>query len=191
MSLRPGDRLPVIELKTLDGEATTLDRFLGDGTTVVQAVRYYGCLPCQHYLLELAEAQEQLQEQGASLVVVGVAADFQARHLQGEYGLDMPLLLDPDQNLYRALDLPRLRLVDWLHPRTWRRYLPLFVRRYLTRAVKGPTQGRIVGDPFQLPGLVILDADGDVRYLHRGAGLGDYPPVQAVLREVDAVAGAA
>lgn len=181
----PGQPLPSIDLVTLDGRPTTLRDHLGDRPSVVLAMRYYGCLPCQHYLVELHGRRDELTRRGVDLVVVGVAADFQARHLADTYGVEAPMLLDPAQNLYRALSIPRLRAVDFLRPATWRIYLPLFWHRYVTRRVDGPRQGRIVGDPAQLPGIAVVDADGCLQWVHRGASLGDYPPVDDVLDRID------
>jgi len=182
--------LPGILLKTRDGQHTLLQDHLGERPTVVLAMRYYGCLPCQHYLLALHERRDQFAGRGVDVVVVGVAAGFQADHLASTYGIEFPLLLDPDQNLYRALDIPRLRTVDFLRWRTWTTYLPLFWRRYVTRTVDGPKQGRIVGDPAQLPGIAFIE-NGVVRWIHRGLALGDYPPVDELLTRLDEVLPAA
>lgn len=119
--------------------------------------------------------------------MVGVAADFQVRHLAEAYGIDAPMLLDPDQNLYRALAIPRLRPVDFLRPATWRIYLPLFWHRYVTRRIDGPRQGRIVGDPAQLPGVAVVDGDACLQWIHRGASLGDYPAVDDLLNRIDSL----
>lgn len=181
----PGDALPPIDLVDLDGAATTLQDQLSGRPIVVLAVRYYGCLPCQHYLVELHARRDELADRGVDVVVVGVAADFQARHLADTHGITFPLLLDPEQRLYRALAIPRLRPRDFLRPTTWRRYVPLFWHRHVTRRVDGPTQGRIVGDPAQLPGLALVDADACLQWIHRGASLGDYPPVDEVIARVD------
>jgi peroxiredoxin len=177
--------LPTIDLVDLDGGPATLQGQLGGRPAVVLAVRYYGCLPCQHYLVGLHRQRDELDRRNVEVVVVGVAADFQAQHLRDTYDITFPLLLDPDQNLYGALELPRMRPIDLLRPSTWRHYLPLFWKRYVTRTARGPRQGRIVGDPMQLPGIALVDGDGVVRWLHRGASLGDYPPIGEVLTRVD------
>ena len=177
--------LSAVELRSLDGASTALQQYLGTGLTLVQLVRYYGCLPCQQTLVSYHDHRRAFEERGVEVVVVGVAATFQARNLRDRHGITFPLLLDPEQRLYRALELRRLRWIDLLRPRTWSRYLPVFVRRYVTRRLDGPAQGRIVGDLLQLPGLALLDADGALLWVHRGAVLGDYPPLDEVLRRID------
>ena len=179
--------LSTLELWTRDDERIQLGEVLRDRPTLLVAVRYYGCLPCQHYLVEVEQHRGALADRGVQVVAVGVAADFQADHLAREHAIGFPLLLDPEQQLYQALEIPRLRWPDLLRPSIWRIYVPLFLRRHVTRRVTGPRQGRPTGDPVQLPGLAIIDADGRIAYLHRGRRLGDYPPIEEVLDTVEKV----
>ena len=184
MTASPGS-LRALELHSLEGSSVSLGSLLLDRPALVVAVRYYGCLPCQHYLVALHDRRAEFAERDIDVIVVGVAADFQAQHLVERYGITFPMLLDPTQNLYKALELPRLRRADFLRPATWRVYAPLFVRRYLTRRADGPKQGRITGDPTQLPGLALVGSDVDVRWVHRGKALGDYPSIDDVLARID------
>jgi len=90
------------------------------------------------------------------------------------------LLLDPDQRLYEALSLRRFPWWRMLDPRTWRNYV---------RSLRRARQGRITNHPLQSPGVVVLDGDLRVLYLHRGATIGDYPPAAEVLDRVVAAIG--
>jgi hypothetical protein len=82
--------------------------------------------------------------------------------------------VDPGRSVYEALDLPRRWWVG-LNPRGWWNYLRALLR--------GNRQGRII-EPNQLPGLAILDADARAIWIHRGRALGDYPPIETVLRQL-------
>lgn len=128
-------------------------------------------MPCRNFLSQLREAYPAVQAMGADVVAIGTGAAYQARALR-EDGVPFDLLLDPDRELYRALGVERIRWRQYLKPRTWRGYLS---------GARGARQGRITGDPQQAPGVVIADADGIVRLLHRGITLGDYPPLDEVL----------
>lgn len=119
----------------------------------------------------MREAHPIIVGMGAAALAVATGADFQARKLLSE-GLPFPALVDPDKNLYRALGIERIRWDQWLRPSTWRRYL---------RSIRRARQGRLTGDILQAPGLVILDGQRTIRYLHRGRSLGDYPPLSEVL----------
>src|SRR5713101_5621432 len=128
-------------------------------------------MPCLDFLSQLREAYPQIQALDADVVAVGTGADFQARKLR-EGGVPFPCLLDPERSLYRTLGLEHIRWHRFVQPSTWRRYLA---------SARRARQGRLTGDLRQAPGIVILDADLRIRYLHRGTTLGDYPRLEDVM----------
>lgn len=167
---------PLAEIPLLDpdGEPTSLGAHGGD-ILVLQLVRYFGCLPCQQWLIELDRATTQLATVGAWPVAVGGSADYQARWLRDERGVRMPLLLDPDQRLLDALQVGRIggRLLD-----------PRGLASYGRAMRAGLRPQRITRDTVQAPGVVILDAQLEVRWRHVGKRIGDYPPLNDVLDAV-------
>lgn len=176
----PGDRLPPVTLTEVGGRPVALDSLV-TRPTIVPLVRYYGCMPCQAFLRQLARLQPELDDLGVGVLGVGGAADFQARHLM-DTGVGFPLLLDADHNLYAALDVNRIRWWKLLSLFTWCKYF---------RAARHARQGRITGHVLQAPGLVILDPGLTVRFLYRGQTLGDYPPIAEVVAEARRLAAQA
>ncbi|MGH9038873.1 MAG: AhpC/TSA family protein [Acidimicrobiia bacterium] len=134
-------------------------------------------MPCRDMLSQLREAHHEIVSLGAGALAVATGADFQAQQLMRD-GLPFPALLDPDKNLYRALGIPRIPWDQWVRPSTWRLYF---------RSIRRARQGRPTGDILQAPGIVVLDAGGTIRYLHRGTTLGDYPPLAEVIEALRAV----
>lgn len=116
---------------------------------------------------------------GGSALAVGPAADYQARALE-DGGVPFACLLDPQRKLYREFGLGRMTLRNWLDPQAWRRYVRAMFR--------GGRQGMITTGVNQRPGLAIVDASGDVHFVHRGTGLGDYPPLSEVVGELRRIA---
>ncbi len=94
-------------------------------------------------------------------------------------GFDFELLVDPEANLYRALGIGRMRLVDFLRPTVAQNYVRAFRR--------GGRQGRMTGDPKRLSGVAVVDAGGDVRWQYQASVLGDYPEIDAVLDQLAGV----
>lgn len=141
-------------------------------------------MPCLGYLAQVCEAYPEVERLGAGAIAVGTGADFQARRLmdQGIAGraVPFPLLVDPDANLYRALDIGRVRWGHWLRRDVLARY---------GRAWRGGARpGKVTGDARRLSGVAVVDPDRRVRFLHRSESVGDYPPVEdllAVLRGLD------
>ena len=165
-----GDTLPRLSLRDIDGTSIELDALL-DQPIAISLVRYYGCMPCRDFLVQLEEARPELEAAGVRVVGVGGAADYQARHLM-DNGIGYPLLLDPEHALYGALDVRRIHWWMMLAPRTWRNYL---------RAARRARQGRITAHPLQAPGFAIVGTDRTLRFLHRGTTLGDYPTISEVI----------
>lgn len=128
-------------------------------------------MPCRDLLSQLREAHDDIVSMGAGALAVATGADVQARQLMRD-GLPFPALLDPDKNLYRTLDIPRIRWDQWFRLSTWRLYL---------RSIRRARQGRPTGDILQAPGIAVLDTDCTIRYLRRGTTLGDYPPLPEIL----------
>lgn len=165
-----------IMLRDVDGTPVALDDLL-HRPLAVPLVRYYGCMPCRDFLVQLEAARPALEAAGVGVAGVGGAADYQARHLMA-HGVGFPLLLDPDHQLYAALDVRRIHWWMLLWPRTWWYYL---------RAARRARQGRITGHPLQAPGFVIIDTDRTVRFLYRGRTLGDYPSIGEVVEAAKAL----
>ncbi len=149
-----GDPVPVSSLVT--------GRFL-----VVQLVRYYGCLPCQDWLMQLDQLAPSLAEHGITTAAVGGSADYQAQWLRDEKGIRTPLFLDADHQFRSAVGLDKRLGLKLLDPRGAAAY---------TRSLKkGLRPQAITRDTVQAPGVVILDQHHNVCWQHRGQRIGDYP----------------
>jgi peroxiredoxin len=171
--------LDAIPLTDPDGAPTSLAAFDAP-LLVVQLVRYFGCLPCQEWLVNLDQATARLLEHGAQPMAIGGSADYQARWLRDEKGVRLPLLLDPEQQVRDAVGVGRLgaRLLD---PRGMPSYVRAMRHGYRPQA--------ITKDTVQAPGVVVLDAQRQVVWSHVGRRIGDYPPLQTVIEAVRALRG--
>ena len=113
---------------------------------------------------------------GATVIGVGPESPQQAARLIAN-GYPFPLLLDPDYNLGSAIGVGRQSLARYLfNLRAWARWLWAFVTNR--------RQGKITGHYSNLPGTAVVDGSGDVQWVHRGTGLGDYPRIHRILREL-------
>jgi hypothetical protein len=128
----------------------------------------------------LASARTDIEALGATIIGVGPQAPRQAARLLAD-GYPFPLLLDPAYNLGNALGLGRQSLVGYLfNLRAWARWLWAFL--------SNRRQGKITGHYSNLPGTAIVDATGEVHWVHRGTGLGDHPPVERILHRLGPIA---
>lgn len=148
--------------------------------TVVQVVRYFGCLPCQDWLVELDALRPDLEERGADAAAVGGSADYQAQWLHEERGVTMPLYVDP-QHAFRAA-------VEMTRPLGWRLVNPRGVVSYVRSLARGFTPQKITRDTVRSPGVVIVDDARRIVWSHEGQRIGDYPDHAAVLAALDRLA---
>lgn len=164
-------QLATIELADPDGRPARLGD-LDSEFLVVQLVRYFGCLPCQEWLVALNEARPVLADAGASPVAVGGSADYQARWLRDRRGVDMPLLLDPSRRIASLVGVGNLGrgLLD-----------PRGAVSYGRSLAHGFRPQRPTRDTVRAPGVVILDRGRHIRWVHVGRRIGDYPPLSRVL----------
>lgn len=171
-------RIPLDEIavRTVSGETVRVGELVRRPTILV-VPRYYGCMPCRDYLRQVSDRLEEVEQAGGSALGVSVGTPGQARWLMEERGIRFPLLVDPERRVYEALDLPRRWWVNF-NPRGWWNWSRALLR--------GSRQGKIV-EPNQLPGLALLDADGKAVWIQRGRALGDYPPLDRVLAQLQEV----
>ena len=124
------------------------------------------------YLAQVREAYPEIDGAGARAVAIGTGSLAQARRLM-ESGSPFPCLVDADLRLYRLLGLGRVGVATFLDPATYLNYWRGWRH--------GARQGTVTGDPRQLSGVAILDAEGRLRWRHASRTVGDYPPIPDVL----------
>ena len=167
-----------IGLTDPDGKATALGEFSADPLVVV-LVRYFGCLPCQEFVRDLDSKQDRFPA-GSRVIAVGGSADYQARWLRDTKGVEMPLLLDPAQEVRAIAGVGDLTARQMAHFGGASNYVKSLVHGFRPQV---PT-----ADATKAPGIVIFDADFSVRWVHRGEMLGDYPPVDDLIQRIGSLA---
>ncbi len=163
-------RVPLdLQLADPDGLRVTIGEALTADLTVVQLVRYFGCLPCQEWLVELDQAAPDL---GVGGMAIGGSADYQAQWLRDGRGVALPLLLDPTQSLREAVGAQKSIGPGLLAPQG--------AAAYARSLRKGHRPQKITRDTIRTPGMVVVDRAGDVRWSYVGTRIGDYPSLDEV-----------
>ena len=123
----------------------------------------------------MREAHAAIEALGTRVIAVGTGSAAQARRLT-EAGTPFPCLVDADRRLYRALGLRRVGVRTLLDPATYANYWRAWRR--------GARQGHVTGDPRQLSGVALLDADGRLRWRHVSRTIGDYTALTEVIAKL-------
>lgn len=115
---------------------------------------------------------EDIRAAGAELVIVGNGAASFAKAFREDFGLDGPVLVDPELRAYRAAGLRRGRV----------ELLSLRLPGNALRALRsGARQSGVQGDPWQLGGVFVIRPGGELVYRHVSSEAGDHPPLEDVL----------
>ncbi|HEV2723309.1 MAG TPA: peroxiredoxin-like family protein [Thermoleophilaceae bacterium] len=122
-------------------------------------------------------------EAGAPLAVIGQGTPANAAWFRREFDLDIDLLVDTDRRAYRAAGAKVATAGELLAPK-------VVVRGVRRALASGVSQGRTVGHPAQLGGLMLVTPDGAAPWVHLSDDASDYPPNGEVIEAVrNALAG--
>jgi len=124
----------------------------------------------------LRERKDELLRKNIKVVVVTFEAGFLARRYMEETGLEWPLLVDANRDIYRAYGMLDAGFWDVWGPSTW--------LAYLKEIRRGRLPNKSSGDIRQRGGDVLIDAEGIVRLHHVGFGPADRPEVAAILQAI-------
>jgi hypothetical protein len=129
----------------------TLAELSQNQPVLVTFLRHIGCTFCRETLAELARLRPQLEAQRLKLAVVHMGRDQEAQELLARFGLgEIDRLSDPGSRLYRAAGLARGTLWQVIGPRVW-------WRGFQTTIWQRHGAGRVVGDAFQLGGVLVVE----------------------------------
>ena len=130
---------------------------------------------CRAHAVQLHRDRDRFEEAGARLAVIGQGSPEQARDFRESQRVeDLPLLVDGRREAYRAAGTKVATLGELLGPRMIARG----ARRSLATRVH---QGRTVGHPAQLGGVLVVMPDGSIPYAHLSDDASDNPPNDEVL----------
>jgi peroxiredoxin len=127
--------------------------------------------------VQLHRDRRRFEEAGVRLVVVGQGRPEQAAHFRKAQGVDLDLLVDTKREAYRAAGTKVGTFNELLGPRV----VAKGARRALASGVR---QGRTVGHPAQLGGVLLVMPDGSIPYAHLSEDASDNPPNDEVLAAV-------
>jgi peroxiredoxin len=121
----------------------------------------------------LHRAAEQFNTAGLQILLVGQGTPAQAEQFRKALSITLPIICDPDKDLFREYGLGRGTLSGMASPSLLLKGLKTLTRGY--------TPGLPRGDVMQLPGVFLVDSGGDIRYSHYAKDPSDNPAVETLL----------
>jgi len=115
--------------------------------------------------VQLHRAREEIAAEG-ELVLIGQASPRHSAHFRRRLHIELPVLADRDRRSYAAAGAKRATLGELVGPRS-------VMRGVRAGRRSGVVQGRVVGDPAQLGGAMVVRPDGSVAWSHMSEDASD------------------
>jgi peroxiredoxin len=125
---------------------------------------------------QLRHARKEIEDAGGRVLLVGMGSPNVTREFIERFDVPFPMVCDPDQHLYRDYTVRRMSPLGFLSP--------TMALRGIAAMAQGHTMGLPEGDVRQLPGVVIIDGEGVIRYRHSGGDPADHPSPATLVEEL-------
>ena len=120
----------------------------------------------------------RLKQAGAEILAMTMGTPQQAAQFRTRLKTDLTLLADPRRAAYQAYGLRQGTWQQVVGPRVW---------FSLLRAVFRGGVGRPVGDVWQMPGTLVIDRQGIVRYAHYPGNQAERPSGEELLAVLESL----
>jgi peroxiredoxin len=124
--------------------------------------------------VQLHRDRDRFAAAGVELAVIGQGTPAQARHFLESQHVDLPMYVDSSREAYRAAGTKVGTLSELVGPRS-------VLRGIRSSVTDGVRQGRTVGHPAQLGGVLVVRPDDSIAYAHLSQDASDNPPNDEVL----------
>jgi peroxiredoxin len=125
--------------------------------------------------VQLHRDRERFEAAGARLVVIGQGTPAQAAHFRDSDKLDLPMYVDKGRESYKAAGTKVGTVSELLGPR-------VIAKGAMASRRDGVVQGRTVGHPAQLGGVMVVKPGNQIVYAHLADDAGDNPANEEVLK---------
>ena len=127
--------------------------------------------------MQLHRDRSKLEAAGARLAVIGQGTPAHAAHFRDSHKLDLPMYVDEGRKSYKAAGTKIGTVTELLGPR-------VIAKGAVASRRDGVVQGRTIGHPAQLGGVMVVKPGDEIVYVHLADDAGDNPGNDDVLAAV-------
>ena len=125
--------------------------------------------------MQLHRDRSKFDAAGVRLAVIGQGTPSHAAHFRDSHKLEIPLYVDEQRASYKAAGTKIATFTELLGPR-------VVTKGALASRRDRVVQGRTIGHPAQLGGVMIVRPGGEIAYIHLADDASDNPPNSEVLK---------
>jgi hypothetical protein len=126
----------------------------------------------------LAKLNPEIEAEGAQIVVVTMGKPEETEAFCAERAPGVMCFSDPTATAYRLYGLGKANPAQLFGPAVWLKGAQVTAEG----SFSGLPVGAPVGDPFQMPGVFVIDTSGRVRMAYYSKHAGDYPDDGALMK---------
>lgn len=131
---------------------------------------------CREQSARLRERKAEIEAKGGQLIAIGNGKASWAQAFIEAEEVDFPVFVDPGKQAYEEFGMQHGR----------RKVLNVKSAAHSARATsRGFRQSAVRGDPFQNGGVVVIDENGEIAYIHVEEVAGDLADLDEVLAALD------
>lgn len=153
---------------TSEGQQIPLQSLYEDQKLVLIFLRHFGCVFCKEQVAALR------MHPTLNVAFVSMASPDQAAEFKKRMRSPHTFLCDPDRKLYAAFGLGRADGKQVFSPK-------VFARGF-GATLRGHFVGMPIGDPWQMPGVFLVERDGAVSWEYRSVDASDNPDTNLLLQ---------
>ena len=125
--------------------------------------------------MQLHRDRSKFEAAGVRLAVIGQGTPAHAQHFRDSHRLDIALYVDKARESYKAAGTKIATFSELLGPR-------VVAKGAVASRRDGVVQGRTIGHPAQLGGVMVVKPGGEIAYVHLADDAGDNPSNDEVLK---------
>ena len=125
----------------------------------------------------MRRAKSRFDNIGAQVILVGMGTPEESTSFKEKFDVPFPIISDPEKQVYRAFDLKRLSPLGF--------FSPTVALKGISAMAQGHTMGLPQGDVRQLPGVFVINTDGQIVYRHYASDPADHPDPETILAAVE------
>ena len=179
-----GDKFPDFKFKIHTGEDSSISEIVDGKPTQILVVRYIGCPPCVYDAYCIQQRLDEFKAKGVNVAVMMQSTPENATEYLEAHNLklDFPIICNPDQSIYKALDIFPAESMAALGG--GEEFAAKAQIKFAAVKACGFEHGKYEGNEQQLPAFFFLNGDMTVKEAHYARGIVDIPTVDEMLAKI-------